>query len=156
AGGEQPKKPMTKKQKLGAVVASGVAILFIALYFIGAHFTSHERLVKNFESAVNDTDAKKLATTLNFQDVDEKIGAADVQGFLECLKEKADVAGSMIESLHEQSGIISVKGKRTSIKEELMEMSFPSGEASLVMIEEGTGFLVFATYILTVEPSYVT
>ena len=156
AGGKQPKKPMTKKQKLAAVVASGVAILFIALYFIGAHFTSHERLVKNFEAAVNDEDAKKLAKTLNFQDVDEKIGAADVKGFLEYLKENPDEAGSMIESLHEQSGLISGKGKQTSNKEELMEMFFPSGEAALVMIEEGNGFLFFDTYKLTVEPAYVT
>src|SRR5690625_983304 len=156
AGGEQPKKPMTKKQKLVALVASGVAILFIALYFIGAHFTSHERLVKNFESAVNDTDAKKLAKTLNFQDVDEKIGADDVKGFLEYRKEAPDEAGSMIESLHEQSGLISGKGKQTSNKEELMEMFFPSGESPLVMIEEGNGFLFFDTYKLTVEPSYVT
>src|SRR5699024_2344519 len=100
--------------------------------------------------------AKKLAKTLNFQDVDEKIGAADVKGFLEYLKENPDEAGSMIESLHEQSGLISGKGKQTSNKEELMEMFFPSGEAALVMIEEGNGFLFFDTYKLTVEPAYVT
>src|SRR5699024_11446983 len=41
-------------------------------------------------------------------------------------------------------------------KEELMEMFFPSGEAALVMIEEGNGFLFFDTYKLTVEPAYVT
>src|SRR5699024_2768958 len=102
AGGKQPKKPMTKKQKLAAVVASGVAILFIALYFIGAHFTSHERLVKNFEAAVNDEDAKKLAKTLNFQDVDEKIGDADVNGALEEVEDSAEEAGRTIESIQER------------------------------------------------------
>src|SRR5699024_2711487 len=45
---------------------------------------------------------------------------------------------------------------QTSNKEELMEMFFPSGEAALVMIEEGNGFLFFDTYKLTVEPAYVT
>src|SRR5699024_6083795 len=41
-------------------------------------------------------------------------------------------------------------------KEELMEIFFPSGEASLVMIEKGDGFLFFDTYKLTIEPAYVT
>src|SRR5690625_3943166 len=61
------KKPLTKRQKLTAVIASGAAVLLIVLYFIGAHFTSHERLVKNFEATVGEADAKKLAKTLNFQ-----------------------------------------------------------------------------------------
>src|SRR5699024_12790155 len=69
AGGEQPKKPMTKKQKLVAQVASGVAILFIALYSIADHFTSHERMVKNLEYAVNDTDSNKFDISINFHDL---------------------------------------------------------------------------------------
>src|SRR5699024_6713924 len=133
AGGKQPKKPMTKRQKLAAVVASGGAILLIALYFIGAHFTSHERLVTNFQAAVNDEDAEKLALTLKYQDVDERISAADVKRILEYFKENPDEAGSMIESLHEQSGLISGKRKQTSKLEELMETFFPSREAALVM-----------------------
>lgn len=156
ATNKPPRKPLTKRQKFITIISSGVIVLLIGLYFIGAHFTSHERLVKNFSQAVDDGDAKKLAKILTFHKSDEKISASDVEGFLIYLEDDPDITENMIDSLHEQSELLDGKNKQPSNKEEFMETFLSSGNTGKVMLEKGDGFLLYDTYELTIEPAYVT
>lgn len=153
-----PKTPLTKNQKRLLMIVPAVFILFITLYQVGAHFTSHERLINNFSSAIADGDAKALAKTLSFYQSDEKISETDVDGFLAYLEEEPDEAQAIMESLAMQSELIKGNGRDAlpSDLEGLWEMFASTGNSDTVILEKGDGFLFYDTYQLAVKPVYAT
>ncbi|MBP1971140.1 putative membrane protein YvbJ [Virgibacillus natechei] len=151
-----PKKPVSRKQKRNRIIASWIVVLFICLYFIGAHFTSQERLINNFTDAIHEGDAGKLASTLSFYESDEEIDGSDVEGFLAYLEEDPEVARRILDSLQDQAEWLHEGEERPLKKEEAIVQFFSSENNEMVMLQEGDGFLFYDTYELLVEPVYVT
>ncbi|RKQ28562.1 zinc ribbon domain-containing protein [Oceanobacillus halophilus] len=144
------KQPMTKKQKRLTIIGAAVAILFIGLYFVGAHFTSVDRLVAKYEEAVSEQDADKLAKILSFSGTNDEIEEEDVEGFLLYLKENPSEATAITKFLRTQMNRID--GKMS----QLVSGSQDDSGSNFISIERGEGFLFYETYELAVEPIYAT
>ncbi|PRR96786.1 hypothetical protein C6W24_14705 [Bacillus atrophaeus] len=98
-----PRKPIPKKTIiLWSSIAAAVIILFAA-YKTGAYYTSKERLVDQFEQAVNDQDAKKVSELLISADDKLTIDEKNVKPLLAYLKEHEDQKEELFSSLENDS-----------------------------------------------------
>ncbi|QHZ45547.1 zinc ribbon domain-containing protein [Bacillus sp. NSP9.1] len=127
-------KPKMSKKKiivLGAIVVC--CVLLFAGYKTGEALTSKEKLISDFENALDHEDAEKAAQLLQSSDVDLAITKENVKPLLTYLKENPDDEKELISSLKSDSG------------------------NQLVSIEKsGRHFFIYDRYVLNVAPVYLT
>ncbi|WP_053218247.1 zinc ribbon domain-containing protein [Virgibacillus senegalensis] len=147
------KAPMSpKKKKKVIIIGSAVAVVLATVYFIGAYFTSQERLVDAFEDAVVEGDAEKIADLLSFRNQELKIANEDAEAFVKYLEANPEDGDVLVESVKKQSE--AYKGNKANAEDEVLEF-LVGGEESLVRLEQDGKFLFFDRYQLYIEPIYV-
>ncbi|MFT0801381.1 zinc ribbon domain-containing protein [Bacillus swezeyi] len=127
------KPKMTKKRKMMLAAIAASCILLFAGYKAGEALTSKEKLISDFESALDHEDAKKTAKLLQSSDVDLTITEENVKPLMTYLKEHPEEEKELISSLKNNN------------------------ENQMVSIERsGRHFFIYERYVLNAAPVYLT
>lgn len=126
------KRTISKKQKRSILIGVATLAILSGLYFVGAFFTSPERLINSFEEAVNEQDADKLAELITFHGSEKDITNEDVKGLLVYLDENPDKSQAIIESLQKQFAMLNGNKEVPSNMEGLLDMFMSSDRKSVV------------------------
>lgn len=115
-----------------AAIAACLILLF-AGYKTGEALTSKEKLISDFEAALDQKDAKKAAKLLQSSDVDLAVTEKNVKPLLDYLKEHPDEEKELISSL--KSG---------------------AGHPLMTIEKKGRRFWIYDNYVLNTAPVYLT
>src|SRR5699024_6472331 len=106
-GSNKPSKPPKKKKsKAFKISISSLIALVIILgagYFVGDALLSSQKTVEAFEDAVNDGDAKELASLLDSDESDLTIDESSVQGLIDYYSDNSDKLDDVVDHLNSQS-----------------------------------------------------
>lgn len=127
-------RAMTRKRIIIMAAIAACLILLFAGYKTGEALTSKEKLISDFEAALDQKDAKKAAKLLQSSDVDLAVTTEkNVKPLLDYLKEHPDEEKELITSL--KSG---------------------AGHPLMTIEKKGRRFWIYDRYVLNTEPVYLT
>lgn len=126
-------RAMTRKRIIIMAAIAACLILLFAGYKTGEALTSKEKLISDFEAALDQKDAKKAAKLLQSSDVDLAVTEKNVKPLLDYLKEHPDQEKELITSL--KSG---------------------AGHPLMTIEKKGRRFWIYDRYVLNTEPVYLT
>ncbi|MEC1447355.1 zinc ribbon domain-containing protein [Bacillus haynesii] len=126
-------RAMTRKRIITMAAIAACLILLFAGYKTGEALTSKEKLISEFEAALDQEDAKKAAKLLQSSDVDLTVTEKNVKPLLDYLKEHPDEEKELITSL--KSG---------------------TGHPLMTIEKKGRRFLIYDRYVLNTAPVYLT
>lgn len=98
---KEPVKLSKKSKLIMSVVGALIVLLFIG-YKVGESITSYEKIVDNFEEAMIDKDAKKVAKMLVADTKNMKVDKDTVTGFIEYYNDNPSEMNSLFSHLKEQ------------------------------------------------------
>ncbi|MEC4199762.1 zinc ribbon domain-containing protein [Bacillus sp. AAVF1] len=124
---------MTRKRIIIMAAIAACLILLFAGYKTGEALTSKEKLISDFEAALDQKDAKKAAKLLQSSDVDLAVTEKNVKPLLDYLKEHPDEEKELISSL--KSG---------------------AGHPLMTIEKKGRRFWIYDNYVLNTAPVYLT
>ncbi|MGI6832997.1 zinc ribbon domain-containing protein [Bacillus paralicheniformis] len=126
-------RAMTRKRIIIMAAIAACLILLFAGYKTGEALTSKEKLISDFEAALDQKDAKKAAKLLQSSDVDLAVTEKNVKPLLDYLKEHPDEEKELISSL--KSG---------------------AGHPLMTIEKKGRRFWIYDNYVLNTAPVYLT
>ncbi|MDC7771467.1 zinc-ribbon domain-containing protein [Priestia megaterium] len=150
----ESRKKMPKKKKAGLITVGAVAVLLFGGYKTGEFLTDKDRMIEQFETALNSGDEAKVASMLHPVDSSLKVTKDNVKGFMNYYKKHPDDRKDLIGVLKSQSQYLDQRSAKTSMT--------ASGEVmdelgQLVNLEKnGKKAFLFDNYELNVMPVYVT
>ncbi|MFS0562237.1 zinc-ribbon domain-containing protein [Terribacillus sp. 179-K 1B1 HS] len=133
-----PKKKMSRKNKIILWSAIAAVVILITGYKTGEAFTSKERLLEKFETAVDKKDAKALAKVISTDDNKLKINDKTVKGLITYYDENPEEFDMLVDDLHNQSG------------------TERSTEGPINLKMDGKKLLFYDNYQIDVTPYYIT
>jgi len=136
AAAPTPRKPMSKKTKIGIISACIAIVVIFAAYKVGAVLTSKDRLIDKLQTALNKNDSQAIAKLLSSDDEKLKIDKNSVQGLMNYYKKHPDEVHNLIQSL---------KSK---------ENSGYKGDEFISLKKDGK-ILFYDKYVLNIEPVYL-
>lgn len=132
-------KPKGKnKNKLYLSLIAIIAVLGIALYMVGDSLTSEDKIIDNFQKAVEDGDVKELKSLLQSDDSKMKITDEGIEGFIALYESSPSELKDLVKHLRREA-----KGRGSSYQ------MYP-----VSIKKDGKKWLVYDNYKLTVSPVY--
>ena len=147
-------RAMTRKRIIIMAAIAACLILLFAGYKTGEALTSKEKLISDFEAALDQKDAKKAAKLLQSSDVDLAVTEKNVKPLLDYLKEHPDEEKELISSLKSGAGhplmTIEKKGRRFWIYDHYVLNTVPV-YLTVKTNYKGTGLFVNGEKVITTE-----
>lgn len=138
---QQPKKPLSKKQKITLVSLISAILLLIGGYQIGATMTSADRLIDRFEHALQEQDSRELARLLHSTDSRMEITADKLENVLAFIADSPSRQPYYVDILREQAQAFA-NGYE------------PYSETIFTLKQEGKTALIYDSYSIEVTPFY--
>ncbi|CDO03574.1 putative membrane protein [Oceanobacillus picturae] len=138
SNGNQNRKKMNKKSKIILFSTAALIILLIGVYAVGNTMTSPKHVLDEFQSAIEEEDAGKLASLLTTDDDDLEITEESVKGMIALYNAKQNEFKVVLNHLEYQAD-----GEVDQF-----------GTYALDFQKDGKKFLLFDDYQITVNPVY--
>ncbi|MDQ0243755.1 putative membrane protein YvbJ [Bacillus fengqiuensis] len=146
---------MTKKTKRMLAAIGAAAVVLFGAYKLAENLTDKNRMIEQFETALNSGDENKIADLLHSTDSKLELNEKSVTAFVKYFKAHPEERSDLIESLKEQSAYYEkVKGKTSEVVDSFAEEMIDDGIVTLK--ENGKTALFFDKYTLDIEPVYIT
>ncbi|KAA0548386.1 hypothetical protein FZW96_07365 [Bacillus sp. BGMRC 2118] len=124
-----------------------VCVLLVVLFVVGGNLTSPNKLVAQFEKALNEKDQAAMASLLTSSDSKLKIEEQDVTSLMMFIEEYPEKKSEIMKHLRTQA----------EVYEETNVQSLPNRKDDFFLnIEQDGGFLFFKNYKISVEAVYIT
>ncbi|CAH1216875.1 hypothetical protein PAECIP111893_04194 [Paenibacillus plantiphilus] len=127
---------------LAAVVL--LAGILYGAYEFGAYWTSKERLIDNFETALQDQDGKALAGLLASDDEKLVINEETISGYMKFMKENSTYVNKTIRALTKESFLLED------------DWAAEGDENEVIHLRKSGKFLFYDQYELVVSPVFIT
>jgi uncharacterized membrane protein YvbJ len=151
---EYEKAPMSKKNKKRLIAAGiGLAVL-LGAYKTGEVLTDKDRLINNFETALNEKDSEEIADLLSSNDKKLEINKDSVKGFVKYIDENPEEVEEIVTLLRKQSEYEEYKAEEP--KQFFDEFTEDYLEDNVVTLEKDGKFLFYDKYKLNVNSVYLT
>ncbi|WP_462410125.1 zinc ribbon domain-containing protein [Neobacillus sp. Marseille-QA0830] len=150
---KESRKPLSRKAKI-AMIASGTAlvVLFGGYQALSA-FTSKDRLIDQFHTALIDNDAKKAASLLSSDDPKAKIDENSVKGLLKYYKENPDEINDLFQDLSMQAKLYDQNDN--SPGQGLTDLASDFLNQDMIGLDKDSKLLFFNRYKLNVNTVYL-
>lgn len=137
---------MSRRQKLFILLGMVLLAALFAGYKVGEYFTSEDRLIGQFENALESSDYKAAAQLLSSKDERLVIDEKTITGFMNYLDQNQAAKKEIIDMLREQARAGGQAGK---------ELLRGYGLSGIVNLEKNGKMLLYDKYKLTMAPVYV-
>lgn len=134
-------KQATKKQKIIGISVLALLVLLIAGHQVGAKMTDKDRIIEKFETALNEEDAKTIASMLQASDQRLEITEEKVSQLLTLIAETPSAQNYFIDELESQAASYQ--------RDETLESS-----TIFSLKKEGKTALIYDNYFIEVMPFY--
>ena len=142
---------MSPKKKKWIIVSAAAAIILLAAYLVGQNLLSKDRLINQFEEALNNHDEKAVAKILHSNDKKLEINKDTVGAFVKYYQENPEEIKETVNSLRKQSAMLDNE-MTPNVYDEL----FDSSDDEMVSLVQNGKFLVYKKYELIVDSVYLT
>lgn len=112
---EESRKKMSKKKKAGFITVGAVAVLLFGGYKTGEFLTDKDRMIEQFETALNNGDEGKVASMLHPVDSSLKVTKDNVKGFMNYYKKHPDDRKDLIGVLKSQSQYLDQRSSKAAM-----------------------------------------
>ncbi|WNB92520.1 TcaA 3rd/4th domain-containing protein [Bacillus sp. NEB1478] len=151
---EYKKAPLAKKKKRLLIAAGIGAAVLLGAYKTGDVLTDKDRLIDNFETALNEKDSEEIADLLTSNDKKLKIDDISVKGFVKYIDENPEEVENIISLLRKQSEYEEQKVAKTN--DFFDEFAEDYLNDNVVTLEKNGKFLFYDNYELNINSVYLT
>lgn len=134
-------KKITKKQKVIAISVLALLVLVIGGHLVLAKITDKDQIIKKFETALNEEDAKTIASMLKSSDKNMEITEENVSKLIALIAETPTAQRDYIDQLEFQAAAYEV--------DETLESS-----TIFSLKKDGKTALIYDNYMIEVTPFY--